>query len=75
MASSPRRHDTSPCQRATPIINYISTTATKTGLRIDSHLIPKDYPTGIKISDKEMKDLSLHPHDTQPTRNYTISPT
>ena len=56
------------------IINYINTTTTKTGLRVDAHLIKTNYPTGIKISDKEMKDLSIRPHDTQPNRNYTISP-
>ena len=56
------------------VVNYISTTATKTGLRVDAHLVQTNYPTGVKVSDKEMKDLSLRPHDTQPNRNYTISP-
>jgi hypothetical protein len=56
------------------VLNYISTTRTKTGLRVDAHLIRADYPTGVEVSDKEMKDLSVHPHDTQPGRNYTIRP-
>ena len=56
------------------VVNYISTTATKTGLRVDAHLVRDDYPTGVKVSDKEMKDLSVRRHDTQPVRNYTISP-
>jgi len=56
------------------VVNYISTTRTKTGLRVDVHLVRADYPTGIKVSDKEMKDLSVRAHDTQPNRNYTISP-
>jgi len=56
------------------VVNYISTTRTKTGLRADAHLVQVDYPTGVKISDKEMKDLSVRHHDTQPSRNYTISP-
>jgi hypothetical protein len=56
------------------VVNYISTTATKTGLRVDAHLVQADYPTGIKISDKEMKDLSIRHHNIQPNRNYTISP-
>lgn len=56
------------------VVNYISTTATKTGLRVDAHLVQTNYPTGVKVSDKEMKDLSLRPHDTQPNRSYTISP-
>ena len=44
------------------------------GLRVDAHLVHADYPTGVKISNKEMKDLSVRYHDTQPSRNYTISP-
>jgi len=54
--------------------NYISTTATKSGLRVDAHLVRADYTTGVKISDKEMKDLSIRHDDTRPNRNYTISP-
>ena len=56
------------------VVNYISTTATKAGLRVDAHLVEAAYPTGIKISDKEMKDLSIPHHEIQPNRNYTISP-
>ncbi len=56
------------------VVNYISTTRTKTGLGVDAHLVRADYPTGVKVSDKEMKDLSVRHHDTQPSRNYTISP-
>jgi Rhodopirellula transposase DDE domain len=56
------------------VINYISTTRTKTGLRVDAHLVPDHYPTGVTISTKEMKDLSVRHHDTQPSRNYTINP-
>jgi hypothetical protein len=55
------------------VVNYIST-RTKTGLRVDAHFVPTDYPTGVKVSNKEMKDISFRRHDTQPTRNYTISP-
>jgi hypothetical protein len=56
------------------ILNYARTTRTKTGLRIDAYLIDSDYTTGVKISDAAMKQLRLQPHDTQPTRNYTLSP-
>ena len=56
------------------VVNYISTTATKTGLRVDTHLVRDDSPTGVKVSDKEMKDLSVRHHDTQPVRDYTLSP-
>jgi hypothetical protein len=56
------------------IVNYISTTASKTGLRVDTHLMRAGYSTGVKISDKEMKEVSSRHHDVQPNRNYTISP-
>jgi len=56
------------------VVNYISTTRTKTGPRVDAHLVRAEYTTGVKISDEEMKDLSVRHHGTQPTRNYTISP-
>ena len=56
------------------IVNYIGTTRTKTGLRVGAHLVQTNYPTGVKVSDKEIKDLSVRHHETQPNRNYTISP-
>ena len=56
------------------ILNYARTTRTNTGLRIDAYLVHTDYPTGVKLSDTDMKQLRLRPHDTQPTRNYTLSP-
>ena len=56
------------------ILNYIATTTTTTGLSVKAYLVPTDYPTGVKISDEEMAELQLRLHDTQPARNYTISP-
>ena len=56
------------------ILNYISTTATSTGLAVTAYLHPIDYPKGIRISDEEMQALSLQPHDIQPERNYSILP-
>jgi hypothetical protein len=56
------------------ILNYARTTRTKTGLEVNAYLVKTDYPTGVKINDKAMAELQLRPHDTQPTRNYTVSP-
>ncbi len=56
------------------ILNYASTTRTSTGLRVNAYLVNTDYPQGVKVSDREMEQLQLRPHDTQPTRNYTLSP-
>jgi len=56
------------------ILNYARTTRTTTGLEVNAYLVKTDYPTGVKISDQDMDQLQLRPHDTQPTRNYTLSP-
>lgn len=56
------------------IMNYIRTTKTKAGLRVGAHLIRKQYQTGERISDKEMKQISIREHDIFPKWNYTISP-
>lgn len=56
------------------ILNYARTTRTSTGLRVNAYLVDAPYPTGIKVSDEEMDKLRLRPHDTQPVRNYTLSP-
>jgi len=56
------------------IMNYIRTTKTKTGLRVGARLIRKQYHTGERISDKDMKQISIQEHDIFPKWNYTISP-
>jgi len=56
------------------IMNYIRTTKTKTGLHVGARLIRKQHQTGEKISDKDMKLISIRQHDIFPKWNYTISP-
>lgn len=56
------------------ILNYIRTTRTATGLSVKAYMVTKAYEKGIKISDEQMADLSLRPHNTQPHRNYTLAP-
>jgi len=56
------------------IINLISTTRTKTGLRVRAQLDPRDYEAGMKISDDDMKGLNLRSHRFHPEWNYTINP-
>jgi hypothetical protein len=56
------------------IMNYIRTTKTKTGLSVSAHLIRKQYATGDRILDKDMKQISIQEHDIFPKWNYTISP-
>jgi hypothetical protein len=54
------------------IINLISTTTTKTGLRVRAKLDPRMYQSGLIISDADMKRLRLRPHRFHPEWNYTI---
>ena len=56
------------------ILNHIRTTTTKTGLRVSAHLIDREYPKGVKISDAQFATIALERHETQPLRNYTIHP-
>ena len=56
------------------ILNYISTTATDTGLKVRACLHSTEYIKGIRITDEEMAALALCTHDIQPERNYTIIP-
>jgi Rhodopirellula transposase DDE domain len=56
------------------ILNYIRTTTTTTGLKVKAYLVTANYPTGTKITDEEMDQLPIRPHETQPARNYTLNP-
>jgi hypothetical protein len=56
------------------ILNYLRTTTTATGLQVKAYLLTTHYPTGIETTDEQMDQLQLPPHDTQPTRNYTLTP-
>ena len=66
--------------RGKPLICYefmlelMRHTTTKTGLRVHAMLDPQPYPIGIKISDKEMKQLNVEEDEFHPDWNYTIRP-
>lgn len=57
------------------MLNFIRTTKTATGLTVSAYLIPENYDTGAKISDRQMRQLNLTKHDTLGLWNYTIRPT
>ena len=56
------------------ILKYLRTTSTSTGLRVRAHLVRRVYRKGKKVSDVQMKSLSIKKHDTHPQWNYTLSP-
>jgi len=56
------------------VVNMISTTTTRSGLKIKAQLDKNKYETGIKISDREMNGLKIQHHQLHPKWNYTIFP-
>ncbi len=59
------------------IIELISATTTKKGLTVTAARDTGTYPTGEKVSDKDMRDLRetrITGHDWHPDWNYTIHP-
>jgi hypothetical protein len=55
------------------IINLISTTTSKTGLRVRAQRDPRIYESGLTISADEMKGVKLRPHRFHPAWNYSIA--
>jgi hypothetical protein len=53
---------------------YISTTETRTGLKVNAVLNNTPYETGEEVTDAEMQMLRIRPHKTLPEWNYTITP-
>lgn len=66
--------------RGQPLVSYqtvvqlISSTRTRSGLKVKALLDTNTYETGTKISAREMGDLNLHRHTFHPDWNYTLLP-
>ena len=56
------------------MLNYIRTTKTHSGLEVRAYQDPRAYPTGVKISDDDMKALALDNSNDLGKWNYTIRP-
>jgi hypothetical protein len=54
------------------IVETIAATRTKTGLTVEAVLDPGQYPTGVKISDAEMKAVPISRHAFHGEWNYVI---
>ena len=54
------------------IIKLISSTSTKTGLKVHCRLDKRKYREGIKISDIELQKINIKKHKFHPDWNYTI---
>jgi len=55
-------------------LKFIRTTKTTTGLKVTAYLDAVNYPTGVKVNQQEMAELSIHPKRILPKWNYTILP-
>jgi hypothetical protein len=56
------------------VVNLISRTTTRTGLRVAARLDRRTYDPGVKISNEAMEQLQVTLHATHPQWNYTIRP-
>ena len=56
------------------IVNLIAATTTQKGLHVVCDIDKKVYPKGIKISDKELKEINLIVEKFHGEWNYTIKP-
>lgn len=57
------------------MIQAITATTTRTGLRVSAQLDTGTYPTGIEISDQTMAALPITRQDFHGDWNYTLNPT
>lgn len=56
------------------IVNLIANTTTQTGLTIQGELDTGTYPTGIKVTDQQLKNVRLQQATFHGEWNYTIMP-
>ena len=63
-----------PLNSLATIINLIGSTTTSTGLTVTAHLDTADYPTGIKISDEDMRNLPITRDAWHGDWNYCVHP-
>jgi hypothetical protein len=56
------------------IVTMIASTRTRTGLKVRCVLDTHHYPKAVKVSDAQMQQLRLSPHDFHGDWNYTIAP-
>jgi len=54
------------------IVELIANTTTRKGLRVRAELDQGHYPTGVKVSKKELPAVPLTPHDWLGEGNYAV---
>jgi len=56
------------------IVALIGTTTTQTGLRVEAQLDRQTYPTRVEVSDEQLAQVQLRPHQFHGEWNYSILP-
>ena len=56
------------------IVALIGATTTQTGLRVEAALDSRPYPTRVEVSDDELAQVQLRPHQFHGEWNYSILP-
>jgi len=56
------------------IVDLIGHTRTARGLRVKAKLDTRNYPTGIAVTDAELKGVALRPHNFHGEWNYQVVP-
>ncbi len=54
------------------IVELIGATTTRTGLTVRAELDQTEYPRGIKVTDDQIDEIGIQPHDWHGQWNYTI---
>ena len=63
-----------PLESIRVIVNLIANTTTEKGLKINAKVDKNEYPTGRKISDKELAKINIVKNEFKGKWNYIISP-
>ena len=56
------------------IVDLIGHTRTARGLRVKAKLDKRNYPTGVAVTNAELKDVALRPHEFHGEWNYQVVP-
>jgi hypothetical protein len=56
------------------MIELIGATTNQEGLKVTAHQELREYKPGIKVSDKELTEISINKHEFHGDWNYTITP-
>ena len=63
-----------PLRSLDAMLAFIRGTTTTSGLKVEACLDQKIYKKGRKVTERQLNELVLTPHDVCPRWNYTLTP-